>query len=90
MSANLEKLLDETGWRLLDELQKNARLTNTELGQRVGLTSPAVADRIRRMEDAGIIVGYRANVDLEKETGRHRRDKKGLPKQRHHSGKFFR
>lgn len=66
MSANLEKLLDETGWRLLDELQKNARLTHTELGQRVGLTSPAVAERIRRMEEAGIIVGYRAKVDLEK------------------------
>ena len=66
MPSNIEKLLDETGWHLLNELQKNARLTNTELGQRVGLTSPAVADRIRRMEDAGIIVGYQAKVDLEK------------------------
>jgi Lrp/AsnC family leucine-responsive transcriptional regulator len=66
MSLNIEKLLDETGWRLLNELQKNARLANTELGQRVGLTSPAVADRIRRMEEAGIIGGYHAKVDLEK------------------------
>jgi len=66
MSLNIEKLLDETGWQLLTELQKNARLTHTELGQRVGLTSPAVADRIRRMEDAGIIAGYHAKVDLEK------------------------
>lgn len=66
MSSNIEKLLDETGWGLLNELQKNARLTNTELGQRVGLTSPAVADRIRRMEEAGIIEGYHAKVDLNK------------------------
>jgi Lrp/AsnC family leucine-responsive transcriptional regulator len=66
MTLNTEKLLDETGWQLIDELQKNARITNTELGQRVGLTSSAVADRIHRMEDAGIIVGYHAKVDLEK------------------------
>ncbi len=66
MALNTEKLLDETGWQLINELQKNARITNTELGQRVGLTSSAVADRIHRMEDAGIIVGYHAKVDLAK------------------------
>lgn len=66
MSSEIEKLLDETGWSLLHELQKNARISYTELGQRVGLTSPAVADRIRRMEDAGIISGYHAKVDLAK------------------------
>jgi len=66
MSLNVEKLLDETGWCILNELQQNARISNTQLGQRVGLTSPAVTDRIRRMEEAGIIVGYHAKVDLEK------------------------
>lgn len=66
MSTETEKLLDKTGWKLLNELQKNARVSYTELGQKVGLTSPAVTDRIRRMEEAGIITGYHAKVDLTK------------------------
>jgi Lrp/AsnC family leucine-responsive transcriptional regulator len=64
MALEIEKLLDETGWLLLQELQQNARLTYSELGQRVGLSSPAVADRMRKMEEAGIITGYRAEVNL--------------------------
>jgi Lrp/AsnC family leucine-responsive transcriptional regulator len=56
--------LDETGWLLLRELQQNARLSYSELGQRVGLSSPAVADRMRKMEEAGIITGYRVEVNL--------------------------
>ncbi|MBI5931699.1 MAG: Lrp/AsnC family transcriptional regulator [Chloroflexi bacterium] len=66
MTLEIEKLLDETGWRLLQALQENARLSYTELGQRVGLSSPAVTERIRRMEEAGIITGYHAEVDLAK------------------------
>jgi len=66
MALENEKLLDETGWQLLHELQRNARLSFSELGQRVGLSSPAVAERVRKMEDAGIITGYRAEVDPEK------------------------
>jgi Lrp/AsnC family transcriptional regulator, leucine-responsive regulatory protein len=64
MTLEIEKLLDETGWRLLQELQENARLSYSELGQRVGLSSPAVADRVRRMEEAGVISGYHAEVDM--------------------------
>jgi Transcriptional regulators len=64
MTLEIEKLLDETGWLLLQELQQNARLSYSELGQRVGLSSPAVADRMRKMEEAGIITGYRAEVNL--------------------------
>jgi Lrp/AsnC family transcriptional regulator, leucine-responsive regulatory protein len=64
MALEIEKLLDKTGWRLLNELQQNARLSYTELGKRVGLSLPAVTDRIRRMEEAGIITGYHAEVDL--------------------------
>jgi Lrp/AsnC family leucine-responsive transcriptional regulator len=64
MALEIEKLLDETGWHLLRELQQNARLSYSELGQRVGLSSPAVADRMRKMEEAGIITGYRAEVNL--------------------------
>ena len=66
MTLEIERLLDKTGWRLLNELQQNARLSYTELGQRVGLSLPAVTDRIRRMEEAGILTGYHAEVDFER------------------------
>jgi Lrp/AsnC family leucine-responsive transcriptional regulator len=66
MSSHDEKLLDDIGWRLLEELQEDARLSYTELGRRVGLSTPAVMERIHKMEDAGIIMGYRAEVNPEK------------------------
>jgi Lrp/AsnC family transcriptional regulator, leucine-responsive regulatory protein len=66
MSAENERLLDNTGWRILEELQGNARLTHKELDRRVNLSAPAAADRIKRMEEAGIITGYRAQVDPER------------------------
>ena len=63
MALENERLLDDTGWHILEALQENARLSFSELGQRVGLSSPAVAERVRRMEDAGIITGYRVEVN---------------------------
>lgn len=66
MALEIEKMLDTTGWQLLHALQQNARLSYSELGQRVGLSSPAVAERVRRMEDAGIISGYHAEINLSK------------------------
>jgi Lrp/AsnC family leucine-responsive transcriptional regulator len=57
------KLLDSIGWNILRELQRNARTPFTELGRRVGLSTPAVMERIRRMEEADIITGYRAEVN---------------------------
>jgi Lrp/AsnC family leucine-responsive transcriptional regulator len=66
MSLHDEKLLDDIGWRLLEELQEDARLSYAELGRRVGLSTPAVMERIRKLEDAGIITGYRAEVNPEK------------------------
>ncbi len=63
MDSDAERLLDDVGWRILAELQENARLSFSELGRRVGLTAPAVAERVRRMEEAGIIVGYRLEVN---------------------------
>jgi len=66
MTLEIEKLLDGTGWLLLQELQQNARISYSELGQRIGLSAPAVADRIRKMEEAGVITGYRVEVDMSK------------------------
>jgi Lrp/AsnC family transcriptional regulator, leucine-responsive regulatory protein len=62
----INRILDETGWRILAELQDNARISFSELGRRVALTPPAVAERVRRMEEAGIIAGYRAQPDHER------------------------
>jgi Lrp/AsnC family leucine-responsive transcriptional regulator len=55
--------LDETDRRLLIELQEDARLSLAELGRRVGLSSPAVAERVRRLTEDGVIRGFRADVD---------------------------
>ncbi|MEA2363717.1 MAG: Lrp/AsnC family transcriptional regulator, leucine-responsive regulatory protein [Thermoleophilaceae bacterium] len=55
--------LDDANRRLLAELQRDARLSFAELGRRVGLSSPAVAERLGRLEEAGVITGYRAEVD---------------------------
>lgn len=56
-------MLDATNRRLLAELQQDARLSLAELGRRVGLSSPAVAERLGRLEAGGVITGYRATID---------------------------
>ena len=56
-------LLDETNRRILAELQENARVSLAELGRRVGLSSPAVGDRLQRLEQQGVITGYRPEID---------------------------
>ena len=60
------KLLDDLGWRILAVLQADARISYSELGRRVGLSTPAVTERVRRMEDVGIITGYHAAIDAAK------------------------
>lgn len=57
--------MDDADRRLLREVQDNARLTRTELGRRVGLSASAVAERLRRLEEAGAIVAYRAELNPE-------------------------
>ena len=58
--------LDSIAWRLLESLQHNARQSFAELGRKVGLSTPAVAERIHRLEDAGVITGYHASLDMSK------------------------
>jgi Lrp/AsnC family transcriptional regulator, leucine-responsive regulatory protein len=55
--------LDTTDINLLHELEIDARLSLAELGRRVGLSPPAVADRLERLEETGVIGGYRAEID---------------------------
>ena len=55
--------LDDIDWALLDELQRDGRAGFRELGRRVGLSAPAVTARIRRLEAARIITGFRAVLD---------------------------
>jgi Lrp/AsnC family leucine-responsive transcriptional regulator len=62
VASNLSQI-DPTNLRLLEELQQDARISLAELGRRVDLSSPAVAERLARLEDAGVIKGYRAEID---------------------------
>ena len=59
-------MIDEIDRKILTELQVNARVSFAELGRRVGLTTPAIIERVRKLEDAGIITGYRADIDTSK------------------------
>jgi len=56
--------LDSYDIRILSELQADARTSLAELGRRVHLSQPAVAERVRKLEQAGVITGYRATVNL--------------------------
>ena len=58
-----EATLDDIDWRILDVLQADGRITFTELGRRVALTAPAVAERVRRLEETGVIEAFRAYLD---------------------------
>ncbi len=66
MITRHEKVLDPKGWQIIRELQLEGRLSFAELGRRVGLSTPAAAERVKNLEAAGIIRGYRAEIDLDK------------------------
>lgn len=63
MNLPHEKLLDRIGRKILIALQKNARIPLRRLGKIVGLSAPAVAERVKKMEESGIIQGYHARID---------------------------
>lgn len=54
--------LDALNWKLLQCLQENARQSNAEISRKIGISSPAVSERIKKMEDTGIISGYKTIV----------------------------
>ncbi len=64
MQEDVKALLDDIGWHILAELQSDARISFAELGRRVGLSTPAVIERVKRMEETQIILGYRADVNI--------------------------
>ena len=66
MPNKKQYVIDEIGWLILEELQNNARISFKELARRVNLSPTAVIERVRCMEDEGIITGYRAMVDARK------------------------
>jgi Lrp/AsnC family leucine-responsive transcriptional regulator len=63
MTFRSEKPLDAVDWRLVAELQADGRLSYKELGRRINLSAPAVAERVRRLEETGVLAGYRAVID---------------------------
>ena len=58
--------LDRISWKIVEELQQDARLSWAELGRRVGLTTPAVAERVYRLQELGVIRGFHADISLER------------------------
>ena len=62
----VRKPLDNLNWKILQELQLNARITAVELGRRINLSASSTAERIRKLEEEGYIKGYRTVVDYDK------------------------
>jgi Lrp/AsnC family leucine-responsive transcriptional regulator len=58
--------IDAVAWRILEALQQNARKSFAEIGRQIGLSTPAVAERVHRLEEAGVITGYHVGLDLAK------------------------
>lgn len=58
--------LDRIDWKIIEEMQHNARISWAELGRRVGLTTPAVAERVHRLEKLEVILGFHAHINLER------------------------
>lgn len=55
--------MDRTDYRIIELLQLEGRISMKDLGMKVGLTAPAVSERVKKMEESGIITGYKACID---------------------------
>ncbi|WP_267554459.1 Lrp/AsnC family transcriptional regulator [Rhizobium rhizogenes] len=60
---SIEKGLDPTDMSMIEILQQDGRISVSELGRRVGLSQPAASERMKRLEERGVIAGYRAVID---------------------------
>jgi DNA-binding Lrp family transcriptional regulator len=58
--------MDQTDLKILELLQQNARTTISQLGRMINMTQPAVSERVRKLEEQGVISGYHAVIDPEK------------------------
>lgn len=58
--------MDHTDFKILEELQANGRITMTELGKKVALTAPAAAERVRKLEEKGILQHYSVSINADK------------------------
>lgn len=65
MGKKLTFEIDNLNRRILTELQQNSRISTAEIGRRVGLSAPAVAERILKMEEEGLIKGYKTILDYD-------------------------
>jgi Lrp/AsnC family leucine-responsive transcriptional regulator len=61
--TSFDEELDEVNVRVLEELQRDPRLSMSELGRRIRMSSPAVTERVRRLEERGVIRGYRLDLN---------------------------
>ncbi|MEH0021668.1 MAG: Lrp/AsnC family transcriptional regulator [Desulfobacter sp.] len=68
MSLKSDKLLDSIGKKIIRTLADDARISYSALGRIVGLSTPAVTERVKKLEEAGIIRGYHARVRLPEDT----------------------
>ncbi|MGB5760055.1 MAG: Lrp/AsnC family transcriptional regulator [Acidimicrobiales bacterium] len=66
MQLDVRCQIDQTDWKILELLQADGRLSFSELGRQVSMSAPAVTERVRRLEEMGVITGYRAVVDHER------------------------
>lgn len=58
--------MDKINREILDILQQNGRISFADLGKKVHLSAPAATERVKKLEDAGVITGYKASVNLER------------------------
>jgi len=56
--------MDDLNIKILKELQNNARITFAEIGRKIGLSAPSVAERVQKLQDSGVIEGYTTNLNL--------------------------
>jgi len=64
MKAKHRYELDRLDWRIVEQLQINSRKPLAQLGREIGLSQPAISERVKRLEKAGVIEGYHARVNV--------------------------